>query len=104
MATGPAPKQVDQSGEWETVNSSDEWETVPATSANVGPAAPPVSGDWRDKFTTPTQHNLKSLLPGKNGQFNAGAYAHEAGTALSNIGAGGLGAILHPINTAVGIG
>lgn len=54
-------------------------------------------------LATTTPHNLKSLLP-KNGRFDPKAYAHEAGTALSNIGAGGLGVILHPVDTAVGMG
>ena len=59
----------------------------------------------RDPSLTDIQpHNLKSLLPGKNGQFNAGAYAHEAGIALSNIGAGGLSVLEHPVETAKGVG
>jgi hypothetical protein len=63
----------------------------------------PPAEDWRDKYTKITPHNLKSLLPGKNGQFDPKAYLHEGGTALSNVGAGGLGVILHPVDTAGGI-
>jgi hypothetical protein len=47
-------------------------------------------------------HNLKSLLPGKNGQYDASAYGHEAMTTLGNIGGSALGLLLHPINTATG--
>jgi hypothetical protein len=70
----------------------------------VGPAPTPTPApkSFTDSLTEIRPHNLKSLLPGKNGQFNAGAYAHEAGTALGNIGAGGLGVILHPVKTAEG--
>ncbi len=68
-----------------------------------GGAETATAGDWRDPLTGIRPHNLKSLLPGKNGQYDAGAYAREAGTALGNIGAGGLGVILHPVDTVTGI-
>jgi hypothetical protein len=75
--------------------------------APVSTAKPKSFSESYDETVAPlvtqTPHNLKSLLPGKHGQFDAGAYAHEAGTALSNVGAAGLGVILHPVDTAVGI-
>ena len=46
MATGPAPKQVDQSSEWETVSSSDEWETVPAAKPPQTTPPAPKEGFW----------------------------------------------------------
>lgn len=54
-------------------------------------------------LVTPTPHNLKSLLPGKHGNFDPKAYLHEGETALSNVGAGALGVALHPLNTVGGI-
>ncbi len=55
-------------------------------------------------LVTPHPHNLKSLLPGKNGQYNAGDYANELlAKPLENIGAGVFNTVLHPIDTATGI-
>ena len=76
---------------------------------SIEDAEPPVKKGFWDSYdkavapyVTPTPHNLKSLLP-VNGQFDPKAYLHEGETALSNIGAGGLGVILHPVNTVGGI-
>ena len=68
------------------------------------PAASPAKADWRDPLTKIHPHNLKSLLPGKGGQFDAGAYVREGAKAVANVGAGGLSVLLHPVKTAQGMG
>jgi len=75
------------------------WTVVPNgdTSAwkPVAAAPPAQPEDWRDKYTTLEPH----------GTQHTGVAPVDAGiTALSNIGAGGLGAILHPVKTLEGIG
>lgn len=81
----------------------------------VGPApskppTPEKKGFWQQydekvaPLVTPTPHNMKSLLPGKNGQYDAKSYGKEGATVLSNMGAGALGVLLHPVDTAAGIG
>ena len=58
-------------------------------------AAPPTPTDWRDRYTQILPHDLHSLLLGKNGQFDIGAYANElVKKPLANIGASGLGLTL----------
>ena len=74
------------------------------------PAAAQPATDWRDAYTQLTPHGQASADTAKEfvanpsvGTFLKGA-AQEAGTAASNIGAGGLGMVLHPVETAKGIG
>jgi hypothetical protein len=69
---------------------------------------PPSFWDRYNSAVAPyvEQQNLdyRSLLPGKNGQYNAGAYGHALTTLLRDVGAGGLGVVLHPIDTVKGAG
>ncbi len=53
-------------------------------------------------LVTPHPHNLKSLLPGKNGQYDAKSYVREGAKGVANIGASALGVVLHPIDTVKG--
>lgn len=64
----------------------------PTTGEPIQPSSA-ATPDWRDKFTAMEPH----------GTQHTGIPAVDAGiTALSNIGAGGLGVILHPVDSAVG--
>ena len=67
------------------------------------PPAPPATPSLMDTLTTPREHNLKSLLPGKNGQYDIGAYGNEISTAAHNFSGAAIDALAHPVRTVGGI-
>lgn len=67
----------------------------PAPTGGGSPSGPTPS--WWDKFTAPVTEIQK---PDPNDRWNP----KEAVKAVGNIGAGGLGVLLHPFNTLAGIG
>ena len=83
----------------------------PEDTPGFGPPedTPPVP-DWRDKFTEIKPHDFLggmariAAMPTPGTAFKQGAKeaAREVGTSFSNIGAGGMGMVLHPLDTAKG--
>lgn len=63
---------------------------------------PPAEEDWRDKFTKIDPHQRPTAADTANSPAALRYVGREGVRALSNIGAGGLGVILHPVDTATG--
>jgi hypothetical protein len=75
----------------------------------VGPApntssSDPAIPDWRDKYTEIQPHKKPTAADNATFGSRAQYVGREAATGMGNIGAGGLGTLLHPIDTAMGIG
>lgn len=77
------------------------------SSTAAGPKTKSLTDRWndfRDKLTTPTPHGSTSETGDiRELMTDPKAVLREVGTTFSNIGAGGLGVILHPVDTAKGI-
>ena len=64
----------------------------------------PAIPDWRDKYTEIQPHKKPTAADNATFGSRAQYVGREAATGMGNIGAGGLGTLLHPIDTAMGIG
>src|ERR1041384_4653345 len=74
----------------------------PQTGERVAPAATPApsaDGSWWDHVTAPYTEIQPHQIP-----HNMQELGHEAVKGVGNIGAGGLGVLLHPLDTLGSVG